>query len=93
MVKTRLEKLRKESSGDGMEVENEGLEKLEDALGKAQRDQKDCFLFVCQKFIDTIHAKIQECEGSGVDILSTTWWRWVSGFMRDILRSVKTKSC
>ncbi|KAJ3330805.1 hypothetical protein HDU93_010070, partial [Gonapodya sp. JEL0774] len=38
------------------------------------------------RFIRIMTAKISQTDMEGVDIKRTPWWRWISGFLREVGR-------
>ncbi|ORX59900.1 ARM repeat-containing protein [Piromyces finnis] len=60
------------------------IEKTQEAV---IRDQKEAFICVFQRFVDTTEIKIKEFERQNIDPVKTPWWRWVVGFIRDVGRT------
>jgi len=61
-----------------------GIEKTQEAV---IRDQKEAFICVFQRFVETTELKIKEFEKQNIDPVKTPWWRWVVGFIRDVGRT------
>jgi len=60
------------------------IEKTQEAV---IRDQKEAFICVFQRFVETTEIKIKEFERQNIDPVKTPWWRWVVGFIRDVGRT------
>jgi len=64
------------------------IERTQDAV---IRDQKETFICVFQRFVETTEIKIKEFETQNIDPVKTPWWRWVVGFIRDVGRTYSSE--
>lgn len=66
--------------------ESETVQSLESSYEAAVRERKETFILVFNKFVELMNEKLT--SKSQDEILSSSWWRWVSGNMREIGRYV-----
>lgn len=66
--------------------ESETVQTLDAAYEAAVRERKETFILVFNKFVELMNEKLN--SKSQDEILSSSWWRWVSGNMREIGRYV-----
>lgn len=64
--------------------ESETVQSLEASYEAAVRERKETFILVFNKFVEVINEKFS--SNSQDEILPSSWWRWVSGNMREIGR-------
>ena len=67
--------------------ESESVQSLETAFEAAVRERKETFILVFNKFTEVMNDKLNSSQPQE-DVLASTWWRWVSGNMREIGRHV-----
>ena len=65
-------------------TEIESVSNLESMLESANREQKEIFILVLQKFIQILSEKLTKDPQA----LQSAWWKWVSESMREIARAV-----
>ncbi|KAI9024119.1 armadillo-type protein [Hyaloraphidium curvatum] len=65
----------------------EELERVGNLLSGAQRDEKESFGTVFKKFVAMLKAHIEASTAAGQDPEQAPFWRYASGFMREIGRS------
>lgn len=67
-------------------VETDGATDVyEAAYESAVRERKEAFILVFQRFVEVMTEKLK-LSGAEDD----QWWRWVSGFMRETGRNVRS---
>ncbi|KAI9205151.1 armadillo-type protein [Polychytrium aggregatum] len=63
------------------------VQTLENSLSTTNREKKEAFILVFQRFIDLITRYIQSMESQGIVPQNTIWWRWVVGNFREVGRN------
>ncbi|KAL5038717.1 hypothetical protein BDV3_001940 [Batrachochytrium dendrobatidis] len=71
------------------EISGDGIQALENAMEASLREKKETFVMVFQKYVELTSSKIRNCAAEGTDATSTSWWRWVVGFFREVSRAFK----
>ena len=65
------------------------LEPLRSVVNTAEKEQREAYVNLFQKFKDALHNKIQmDVANEVADTPNTYWWRWVSGWFRRVAREV-----
>jgi hypothetical protein len=66
--------------------ESETVQSLEESYEAAVRERKETFILVFNKFAEVMNEKLSSVAQD--KLLTSSWWRWVSGNMREIGRYV-----
>jgi hypothetical protein len=66
--------------------ESETVQSLEASYEAAVRERKETFILVFNKFSEVMNEKLSSVAQE--KLLESSWWRWVSGNLREIGRYV-----
>eukprot|EP00842_Homolaphlyctis_polyrhiza_P003640 jgi/Hompol1/4277/HPOL_003575-RA len=62
---------------------------LEATRETCQREKKETFIMLFQKYVDVASEKVQLFDAQQLDVTVSPWWRWVVGFFREMSRVFK----
>ncbi|TPX38878.1 hypothetical protein SeLEV6574_g07548, partial [Synchytrium endobioticum] len=91
-MRMRQEALSREGTMQGMNDEDDddaaaSVEPLRAIVNAAEKEQREAYMNLFQKFKDAMNNKIQsDIVNQVTDTPNTYWWRWVSGFFRSVVR-------
>ncbi|TPX36633.1 hypothetical protein SmJEL517_g01309 [Synchytrium microbalum] len=78
---------------DSADEDGTALEVFRNAVNAAEREQREAYLNLFQKFKDTMQLRIQtDIANDAGDTTTTYWWRWVSGFFRKVVREFEPET-
>jgi hypothetical protein len=63
----------------------DNVHSLQNALEANKIEKKEMYVFCFQRFVETLGAKITQ---QGPDFVQSSYWFWVSGFMKQTAREV-----
>jgi hypothetical protein len=63
----------------------DNVHSLQNALEANKIEKKEMYVFCFQRFVETLGAKITQ---QGPDFIQSSYWFWVSGFMKQTAREV-----
>ncbi|KAG9067373.1 Component of the cap-binding complex (CBC) [Linnemannia hyalina] len=85
-VKDKLSEVVKEFNATPPTQTKEVVEGVENTLSIVNREQKEVFLIMYQKFVQVLQSQLREIEASGEDVDNSRWWQIGLGWFLELGR-------
>ncbi|KAF9128208.1 Component of the cap-binding complex (CBC) [Mortierella sp. 14UC] len=85
-VKDKLSEVVKEFNATPPTQTKEVVEGVENTLSIVNREQKEVFLIMYQKFVQVLQSQVRELESSGQDVDDSRWWQIGLGWFLELGR-------